>query len=138
MGELVVSAAWCAHMLFCFASHTERPAGIVLDGRPAPLTSTRAGHPNPAAQVPVVSGLRELAEALEAGGTPRHNGVRRRPDGQLVVDAWPRGLESLLWGGFKGEAWIQPGQEATQARAAAGVGGRQWCLAGVHTRAEAT
>lgn len=69
----------------------------------------------------MVSGLRELAEALEAGGAPRHNGVRRRLDGQLVVDAWPRGLEALLWGGFRGETWVQPGREATQVRASSGA-----------------
>lgn len=70
----------------------------------------------------MVTGLRELAEALEADGTPRHNGVRRRPDGQLVVDAWPSGIEALLWGGFRGEVWIEPGQEASQVRMLGAVG----------------
>lgn len=67
----------------------------------------------------MVTGLRELAEALEAGGAPRLNGVRRRKDGQLVVDAWPSGMEALLWGGFRGELWLQPGKEATQVGAGA-------------------
>ena len=67
-----------------------------------------------ALQVPVVSGLREYAEALEAGGAPKPNSVRRRPDGQVVADVFPAGMEALLYGGFRGEAWIQPGKEPTQ------------------------
>ncbi|KAL4447993.1 hypothetical protein ABPG75_005212 [Micractinium tetrahymenae] len=64
--------------------------------------------------VPVVTGLREYAEALEAGGAPRHGGLRARPSGQLVVDAFPLGVEALLWGGFRGELWLEPGKEASQ------------------------
>lgn len=74
-------------------------------------------------QVPVVTGLREYAEALEAGGAPRPNGTRRRPDGQLVVDALPSGAEALLWGGFRGELWVQPGKEASQVRRRCRAGG---------------
>lgn len=68
------------------------------------------------AWVPVVSALREYAEACEAGGQPRPHGVRRRPDGQAVVDTFPLGLEALLYGKFHGEIWILPGQEPTQGR----------------------
>ncbi|KAL4444976.1 hypothetical protein ABPG77_004026 [Micractinium sp. CCAP 211/92] len=64
--------------------------------------------------VPVVTGLREYAEALEAGGAPRHGGTSARPSGQLVVDAFPLGAEALLWGGFRGELWLEPGKEASQ------------------------
>ena len=77
--------------------------------------------------MPVVTGLRELAEALEAGGAPRHNGVRRRKDGQAVVDAWPSGMEALLWGGFRGELWLQPNKEPTQVCVCVcGGGGGRW------------
>ena len=48
--------------------------------------------------LPVVSSLRELAEALEAGGQPRTQGVRQTASGQSVVDVFPLGLESLLFG----------------------------------------
>jgi hypothetical protein len=66
-------------------------------------------------QVPVVTGLRELAEALEAGGAPPPNSLRRRADGQLVADVFPCGLaNTLLWGGCRGEVWLEPGKEATQ------------------------
>lgn len=64
--------------------------------------------------VPVVSGLREYAETLEAGGSPKPNGLRRRADGQVVVDVFPIGVENLLYGKFKGEAWIEPGKEPAQ------------------------
>jgi hypothetical protein len=32
----------------------------------------------------------------------------------MVLDVFPTGMEALLYGGFRGEAWIQPGKEATQ------------------------
>lgn len=63
---------------------------------------------------PTISGLREYAEALEARGSPQPQNIRRRPDGQAVADVFPLGLESLLFGGFRGEVWIQPGQEPSQ------------------------
>ena len=40
---------------------------------------------------PIVTGLKEYAEALEAGGKPKPVAVVARPDGQLVVDAGPAG-----------------------------------------------
>ena len=113
------------------------------------------------AWLPVAWGIREFIEALEAGGQPKPNAVTKRPDGQLVVDAFPIGcgrngqhaaacmamrspmflpssaegcmwcwrsgedgevccvgvdarVESLFFGGMKGEVWIQPGKPATQ------------------------
>ncbi len=72
----------------------------------------------------MVTGLREYAEALEAGGAPRHGGTSARPSGQLVVDAFPLGAEALLWGGFRGELWLEPGKEASQV----GSGRRRWPL----------
>lgn len=67
-----------------------------------------------------MTGLREYAEALEAGGSPAHGGARALPSGQLVVDAFPLGVEALLWGGFRGELWLEPGKDASQV----GAGGR--------------
>lgn len=43
------------------------------------------------AWLPVAWGIRELIEAMDAGGQPSPNGVRERPDGQLVVDVFPLG-----------------------------------------------
>lgn len=41
--------------------------------------------------MPVVTGIREFAESLEAGGQLRPHSIRTRTDGQLVVDAFPLG-----------------------------------------------
>lgn len=41
--------------------------------------------------MPVIAGMRELAESLEAGGQRRPNSVTERDDGQLVVDVFPLG-----------------------------------------------
>lgn len=43
------------------------------------------------AWVPLVSGLREYAEALEAGGAPQPLGVRTLPSGQHILDVCPTG-----------------------------------------------
>ncbi|KAK9814745.1 hypothetical protein WJX72_010772 [[Myrmecia] bisecta] len=76
--------------------------------------------------MPVTSELRELAETLEAGGETQPHAVITRPDGQLVLDVFPTGLEPVMFGGWRGEVWIQPGKPATQAaayrRKAAGEG----------------
>ena len=45
--------------------------------------------------MPVVTGLREFAESLESGGQVRPHSIRTRPDGQLVVDAFPLGYVLL-------------------------------------------
>lgn len=58
--------------------------------------------------------LRELAEALEAGGQPPVVSKHQRPDGQWVVEVMPKGLLRLANSGFKGSLWIKPGQEPTQ------------------------
>ncbi len=41
--------------------------------------------------VPVVSGLREYAEALEAGEKLKPVAARQLPDGQHVLDVFPSG-----------------------------------------------
>lgn len=43
------------------------------------------------AWLPIAWGIRELIEALEAGGQPAPNSVTERPDGQYVIDAFPLG-----------------------------------------------
>ena len=47
--------------------------------------------------LPVAWALREYAEALEAGGQPSMPSVVARPDGQLVVDAFPKGCALHPW-----------------------------------------
>ena len=41
--------------------------------------------------LPVTWGLRDLADALDAGGAPAPNAFTQRPDGQWVVDTFPLG-----------------------------------------------
>ena len=44
--------------------------------------------------LPVTWGLRDFADALDAGGAPAPNAVTQRPDGQWVVDTFPLGCAS--------------------------------------------
>ena len=64
-----------------------------------------------------VRNLRMLEEALEAGGQPAPKRVYRRPDGQWVAEVFPaNGWDSLMFGGFTAEVWMEPGKEPTQGR----------------------
>ena len=58
---------------------------------------------------PIVTGLKEYAEAMEAGGKPKPCGVTTRPDGQMVVDVGPAGYASWAGscvGAYPGCAWV--------------------------------
>ena len=48
--------------------------------------------------LPVTWGLRDFADALDAGGAPAPNAVTQRPDGQWVVDTFPLGCARVLAG----------------------------------------
>ena len=83
-----------------YASHTKKAVSLYAE-----QVSREAGAAAAAAKgsygvgigeewmawLPVAWGLREYIEAMEAGGQPRPAGVTERPDGQLVVDAFPMG-----------------------------------------------
>lgn len=71
------------------------------------------------AWVPLVSGLREYAESLEAHGKPPVT-QRTLTSGQVVMDVFPNGLEAALYGGWTGEVWIEEGKAATQGTLASG------------------
>lgn len=60
-----------------------------------------------------VSNLRLLIKTLKANGqTPVKLSVR---NGQTIAQVFPDNLmDRLLWLGFEGEVWMQPGQAATQ------------------------
>ncbi len=48
--------------------------------------------------IPVISCIRGYAEALESNCQPKHGPVRKRKNGQYVVDAFPLGCELLsVW-----------------------------------------
>jgi len=61
--------------------------------------------------------LRLLIQALEAGGQPRPVSLHTRLDGQQVAQVFPDNLpDRLMWLGFRGEVWIEPGKPASQGR----------------------
>src|SRR6185436_19471243 len=55
--------------------------------------------------------LIETLERLQKGDPPIDPGrVRTRPDGRVVVDVFPTStLDRVLYSGFTGEVWMQPG-----------------------------
>ena len=62
----------------------------------------------------MITEMRELAEAMDAEGQPQPHALYQRAGGQWVADVFPLGLEGILYGGFKGELWMEPGKEPTQ------------------------
>ena len=71
-----------------------------------------------------VNRLEETLEDLDQHGEVRlrHGSVRTRPDGQVVVEVFPRGLyDRLLLSGVRAEVWMEPGvTEATLRQSMAG------------------
>ncbi|OLP18202.1 NAD-dependent aldehyde dehydrogenase [Leptolyngbya sp. 'hensonii'] len=62
-----------------------------------------------------VSNLRLLMQTLQAQGQPQPVRWTTRPDGQSVAQVFPDNLmDQVLWLGFQGEVWSEPGQPATQ------------------------
>lgn len=60
--------------------------------------------------------LRLLQKTLAAKGQPKPVSISTRPDGQIVAQVFPDNLQDqLMWLGFTGEVWIEPGYSATQA-----------------------
>jgi hypothetical protein len=65
--------------------------------------------------VATLANLRLLIQTLKANGQPQPTEVKIRSNGQLVAQVLPTTLmERLLWLGYRGEVWMQPGQPATQ------------------------
>lgn len=59
--------------------------------------------------------LQLLIKTLDANGQPTPPAISTRVDGQVVAKIFPDNLpDRLLWLGFTGEVWIQPGKPATQ------------------------
>jgi aldehyde dehydrogenase (NAD(P)+) len=49
-------------------------------------------------------------KAFEKGRPRRPLGVRARPDGQVIARVWPGTIwDKLLFSGFRGEVWMEPG-----------------------------
>lgn len=65
----------------------------------------------------LVRNIRLLIDTLKEGGEPRIPRMEERPDGQKVAVVFPRNFtEKLIFTGFKGEVWIEPGKQPTQGR----------------------
>jgi hypothetical protein len=63
----------------------------------------------------VMRNLRLLIQTLEADSQPKPKRWRTRPDGQLVAQVLPDSLiDKIIWKGFTGEVWIEPGKPITQ------------------------
>ncbi|SRR5579883_725026 len=61
-----------------------------------------------------ISNLRLLIDTLKANGQPRPVKITSH-DGQAVAQVFPDHLmDRLLWLGYTGEVWLQPGQSPTQ------------------------
>lgn len=59
--------------------------------------------------------IRLFILALKAGGQPQLPGVSTRPDGQQVARVFPANWkESVMFTGYTGDVWIEPGHTATQ------------------------
>ena len=63
----------------------------------------------------VLLNLKLLIQTLEANGQPKLPQLSRRNDGQMVARIFPDNLKDrLLWLGFSGDVWMEPGKPATQ------------------------
>jgi acyl-CoA reductase-like NAD-dependent aldehyde dehydrogenase len=61
--------------------------------------------------------LRELLTAVQRNQSPITGSIQARPDGQVVVRAFPRHFwERLLFQGISGEVWLEPGVTVAEAR----------------------
>lgn len=64
--------------------------------------------------LPIVNGLLDYIESLQAGGAAPPLALSQRPGGQWVASVWPRNMIPAFFPNFRGEVWIQPGQQPTQ------------------------
>lgn len=67
--------------------------------------------------IPIVTYLCEVAECFEKDKYPDPYCVRRSADGtQWIADVCPVGLSALALAGFRGELWIDPGNDISQGK----------------------
>jgi len=79
--------------------------------------SSLSGEEWIAGPMTTVRNLRLLIHALQHGGGPPPNRIRRGPDGQLIADVFPHNLrERLMYSHMTVEVWIEPGKPASQGR----------------------
>jgi Aldehyde dehydrogenase family len=79
--------------------------------------SSLAGEEWLAGPISVVRNLRLLMTTLQANGQLSPAQIRQREDGQVVAEVFPANLlERLLYWGYRGEVWLEPGKAPTQGR----------------------
>ncbi len=79
--------------------------------------SALAGEESIAGPISTVRNLRLLMTTLEADGGQFPCQTIERANGQIVARVLPANLfDRLLWFGYRGEVWIEPGHKATQGR----------------------
>jgi acyl-CoA reductase-like NAD-dependent aldehyde dehydrogenase len=78
-------------------------------------TSQLAGEEWMVGAVSTLLNLNQLITSLQANGQPQPVKIHTRSNGQIVAQVFPNSLiDRLLWAGFSGEIWIEPGKPATQ------------------------
>jgi acyl-CoA reductase-like NAD-dependent aldehyde dehydrogenase len=106
-----------AYLRKCIDGVLEVSAGWVADGCRAKGIAegdTLAGEEWVVGPWQTIRNARLLILALEQAGQPKVK-VVARPDGQLVAKVFPLDLkDKLMFGGYQGELWIEPGKPATQ------------------------
>ncbi len=81
------------------------------------LSEPRAGEEWYGGPMTTIRNLRLLAEALEERGQPAPAAVWQRSKDQWAAKILPIGLlDSLMFGGFSAEVWMEPGMRPTQGR----------------------
>jgi acyl-CoA reductase-like NAD-dependent aldehyde dehydrogenase len=94
---------------------TEAWTTAVCQAKGIDPSSTLAGEEWIAGPISIVRNLRLLMTSLQADGQLAPARIDRRDDGQLVARVIPATLlDRVLWLGYRGEVWIEPGQPATQ------------------------
>jgi len=79
--------------------------------------SSLAGEELVAGAISTVRNIRLLMTTLQAGGQLPPPKIRQREDGQFVAEVLPaNAIERLLYLGYRGEVWLEPGTVPTQGR----------------------
>jgi acyl-CoA reductase-like NAD-dependent aldehyde dehydrogenase len=79
--------------------------------------SSLAGEEWLVGPISLIRNLRLLMTTLQANGQLPPAQIRQREDGQVVAEVFPANLlDRLLYWGYRGEVWLEPGTAPTQGR----------------------
>ncbi len=97
------------------AAVSERWVAACCNAKGIPVDSPISGEEWLSGPFCVQRNLRQLIDALRAGGAPRPPHYKRCGDDQLAAQVFPdNSYDSALYTGFKAEVWLRPGQEPVQ------------------------